>query len=261
MFGWLLRRRIHLETRRREGTPFMFHKYVSRVEANKPKAAKRVRKKSSASGTSAGAGGAGADEDSSDQDDGLGEDGFVLFDAWVQYATYEVSAVRCGLPVRMVCPPARLLCHAVHVPAVFVVADPRTGASLPCYCSCVATPHHGARLLHVQGFKSAMNALSNATLCLVQRPKFGEEADMSSSDEDEELKYGLRKPDEGPDAESVSTDTVSSFERRRAFRRSHVIVKGTGPVKLPLGVALEATFDGEQFFSKANRNTRDRLAR
>lgn len=120
------------------------------------------------------------------------------------------------------------------------------------------------RSLHcsvTQGFKGAMEGLSNAALVLTRRPKFGEEADESSSDEDEEVKYGLKPADQGPDAESVSGDSVSSAERRKAFRLSHVIIKGHGPVKLPLGVALEVTFDKDHFFSKANRDARERAAR
>lgn len=63
------------------------------------------------------------------------------------------------------------------------------------------------------------------------------------------------------DAESVSGDSITSEERRREFRRTHVIVPGFGPVPLPLAVALEVTFDREHFFSKANRDTREREAR
>jgi hypothetical protein len=69
------------------------------------------------------------------------------------------------------------------------------------------------------------------------------------------------KHDNGSEDESVDSDSVDTATRRREFRRTHVTIPGVGPVKLPIGVALEVAFDREQFFSKANRAARDRQAR
>ena len=112
-----------------------------------------------------------------------------------------------------------------------------------------------------QGFKTAMLSLSNCSLLLVNRPRFGEEADLSSDDEEGFDESAVYKHDNGSEAESVDSDSVDSDTRRREFRRTHVIIPGVGPVKMPIGVAFEVSFDTEQYFSKANRALRERLAR
>ncbi len=84
---------------------------------------------------------------------------------------------------------------------------------------------------------------------------------MSSSDEEGFDESAVYKPDNGSDDESVDSGSMDSDARRREFRRTHVIIPGIGPVKMPIGVAFEVTFDTEQYFSKANRATRERLAR
>jgi hypothetical protein len=106
-----------------------------------------------------------------------------------------------------------------------------------------------------------MDALANCTLSLTARPKFGAEADLSSSDEEEEEAINKAASGHEDDDESVMSDGMESRERRRLFRKTHIMIPGVGAVKLPIGVALDVTFDESRYFSKENRATRERLAR
>lgn len=180
--------RIHVQTLRRHGSPFMYPKAVSRKRGAQKKAAARTAKAAD-----------GDSDSSTDADTPSTQDEYVVFDAWIQYATYE-------------------------------------------------------------GFKNAMFGMANCALLLVQRPKFGEDVDGSSEDDDWEHPDG--PPSSDPDDESGSeTESKTSFERRAEFRRTHMLIPGVGPVKLPLGTAFEVTFDDLRFFSKENRNRRERMER
>lgn len=74
--------RIHIETRKRKGTPFMYHKPVSSVR--KPGSANSKPRKGHVRTD------VDTDEAGKHQEEDFGEDACILFDAWVQFATYEV---------------------------------------------------------------------------------------------------------------------------------------------------------------------------